>query len=329
MKVAPLAYVTRSGFVEGVHHGSAIALDPDGRALLSRGDPAAPMLPRSSLKPLQLLAMLRAGLQFDGARSVGERVDDDQSDGALLALGAASHSGEPFHLAGVNRILDSAGLTEEALLNTADLPLGHDERLRWQRESMPATRRAQNCSGKHAAMLATCRLNGWPEATYLDPTHPLQRLIVDTVAELAGEPVAATTVDGCGAPALAISLSGLARAFGRLAVALPDTPEGRIAKAIQDHPEWLGGTDREVTQLIRGVPGLIAKDGAEAVYAAALPDGRAVALKIADGSDRARQVVMVAVLRRLGVQTPALAAMEYRPVLGHGEPVGSVQAVDL
>jgi len=313
MIVAPLAHVTRSGFVEGVHHGSAIALDPDGQILLSHGDPGAAMLPRSSLKPLQLLAMLRAGLKLDGE---------------LLALAAASHSGEPFHLAGVDRILASAGLTEDGLQNVADLPLGADERLRWLREAKPPTRRAHNCSGKHAAMLVTCRQNGWPEETYLDPAHPLQRLVVDTVADLAGESVAALAVDGCGAPALAISLTGLARAFGRLASAAPDTPEGRIADAVRDHPEWLGGTDREVTELLRGVPGLIAKDGAEAVYAAALPDGRAVALKIADGSDRARQVVMVALLRRLGVQEPGLAALAERPVLGHGKPVGAVLAVD-
>jgi L-asparaginase II len=312
MILAPLAYVTRSGFVEGVHHGTAIALDPEGGVEVSAGDPGAAMLPRSALKPLQLLAMLRAGLQLEASE--------------LLALAASSHSGEPFHLAGVDRMLGAGGVGEHALQNVADLPLGADERLRWQVAGQPATSRAQNCSGKHAAMLATCRLNGWSEADYRDPAHPLQRLVVATVAELAGEPVTATTVDGCGAPALAISLAGLARAFARLAVAAPDTAEGRIAGAIRRHPDWLGGTGREVTELIRAVPGLIAKDGAEAVYAAALPDGRAVALKIADGSDRARQVVMVALLRRLGVQAPGLAELAERPVLGHGEPVGAVLA---
>ncbi len=314
MIVAPLAHVTRSGFVEGVHHGTAVALDPEGRTVLAHGDPSAPMLPRSALKPLQVLAMLRAGLQVEGE---------------LLALAAASHSGEPFHLGGVDRMLDAAGLTEEALQNVTDLPLGDAERLRWQRAGLAPSRRAQNCSGKHAAMLATCRQNGWPEASYLDPAHPLQSLIVDTVADLAGEQVSATTVDGCGAPALAISLTGLARAFARLATAAPDTLEGRIANAVREYPQWLGGTDREVTELIRGVPGLIAKDGAEAVYAAALPDGRAVALKIADGSDRARQVVMVALLKRLGVDEPAMTSMTGLPILGHGQPVGSVLAAAL
>jgi L-asparaginase II len=312
--VAPLAYVSRSGFVEGVHHGSAIALDADGHELVSHGLPAAPMLPRSALKPLQLLAMVRAGLTLEDE---------------LLALAMASHSGEPFHLAGVDRILELAGTTEEALQNVADLPLGVEERLRWERESMPPTRRAHNCSGKHAAMILTCRLNDWPTAGYLDRGHPLQQLIAATIAELAGEPVTATAVDGCGAPAAAISLTGLARAFGALATAASDSPQGRIADAARQYPQWLGGTAREVTELIVGVPGLIAKDGAEAVYAAALPDGRSVALKIADGSDRARQSVMVALLRRLGVDEPALTGMAERPVLGHGLPVGSIRAADL
>jgi L-asparaginase II len=314
MIVAPLAYVTRSGFVEGAHHGSAVLLDREARTVLAVGDPTAAMLPRSALKPLQLLAMLRAGLQIEGE---------------LIALATASHSGEDFHLKGVDRILATAGVGEQALLNAADLPLGEQERVYWQQESRAATRRAHNCSGKHAAMLATCRQNDWSPESYLDPLHPLQQLIVDTVAELAGEPITATAVDGCGAPALAISLVGLARAFGRLAAADPQTPEGRIAAAIRAYPEWLGGTGREVTELIQGVPGLIAKDGAEAVYAAALPDGRAVALKIADGSGRARQTVMVALLQHLGVEGPGLAELTDRPVLGHGRAVGSVVAVEL
>lgn len=308
-----MAYVTRSGFVEGVHHGSASVLDADGVELISLGQPAAPMLPRSSLKPVQLVAMLRAGLVLTGP---------------LLALGTASHSGESFHRDGVRRILDGAGIGEQALRNAADLPFGAGERLRWQGLSRPASRLAQNCSGKHAAMLATCIVNGWPTDEYLEPEHPLQRLIRDTVAEFADEPVAATAVDGCGAPAFAISLTGLARAFGRLATAPPHTPEGLVAAAIRDYPQWLGGTGREVTELIRVVPGLVAKDGAEAVYAAALPDGRAIALKIADGGERARQVVIVALLGRLGLRGPALAALAQRPILGGGAEVGAVIAAD-
>jgi L-asparaginase II len=309
VSLAVLAHIVRNGFVEGVHHGSAIALDPTGEPRLSLGEPGVPVLPRSSLKPLQAVAMLRAGLRLEGP---------------LLALAAASHGGEAYHRDGVSRVLEAAGLSTAALRNIPDLPLGAAERLVWQRLGRAPERIAMNCSGKHAAMLATCVRNGWDVDTYLAPEHPLQRATVDVIEDLTGEPVAATTVDGCGAPAFAVSLTGLARAFARIARGGPATPEGQVAAAIRVHPEWLGGTDREVTELLRAVPGLIAKDGAEGVYAAALPDGRAVAFKIADGTERARPVVMAALLRALGVESPVLEASSRRPLLGGGTEVGSV-----
>jgi L-asparaginase II len=178
-------------------------------------------------------------------------------------------------------------------------------------------------------MLVTCVVNGWPVEDYLDPEHPLQRAIAETVADLAGEPVAAIGVDGCGAPVHAVSLLGLAVAFARLAAAPPDTPEGRVADAIRSHPEWLGGTGRDVTRLIRGVPGLVAKDGAEGVYAAALGDGRAAAVKIADGGERPRTAVLATLLHRLGVEADVLDELVHVPVFGHGEPVGRVELVGL
>jgi L-asparaginase II len=178
-------------------------------------------------------------------------------------------------------------------------------------------------------MLATCVANGWDLATYRDPAHPLQQRMSQTLAELAGEPVAATGIDGCGAPVMAISLTGLARAFGRLAAAAKGTDEARVATAITTHPEWLGGTRRQVTALIRGLPGAVAKDGAESVYAVGLPDGRGIALKIADGAPRARPVVMAAALARLGVEADVLAQLADAPVLGHGDRVGAVVAVGL
>ena len=258
--------------------------------------------------------MVRAGLPLDGA---------------LLALASASHSGERFHQDGARRILTEVGLDLEALQNPADLPYDETERADWVRAGRPATQLAHNCSGKHAAMLATCVENGWPTATYLQPEHPLQQLVADTVADLAGEPVAAVGVDGCGAPVFAISLLGLAAAFARIATAPATSAEGRVATALRCHPEWLGGTGRDVTALLRGVPGIIAKDGAEAVYAAALPDGRAVALKIADGGQRVRPVVLAALMRRLGVVSPVLDELASVPVLGGGVPVGVIEAVGI
>jgi L-asparaginase II len=309
-----VAHVVRSGFVESVHHGSVVALDADGSTLLAIGDVAGPIFPRSSSKPIQALAMLRAGLDLDGE---------------LLALASASHSGERFHLDGVLRILAGAGLTEADLQNTPDLPYDETERMAWIAAGRKATSLAQNCSGKHSAMLATCVEAGWDIKTYRQQQHPLQRLMDRTLADVCGEPVAATGIDGCGAPVMAVSLTGLARAFSRLAAAPDGTDEAKVASAMRAFPLHVGGTRRDVTALIRGVPGLIAKDGAESVYAVGLADGRAIALKIADGGQRARPIVMVAVLRRLGIEADVLDELANAPVLGHGHQVGSIDAVGI
>ena len=309
-----VAHVVRSDFVESVHHGSVVALEADGSMLLAVGDVAGPIFPRSTSKPIQALAMLRAGLKLDGE---------------LLALASGSHSGEAFHLEGARRILAGAGLSERDLQNTPDLPYEELERDAWLAAGRGPTALVQNCSGKHSAMMATCVAAGWDTATYRDPQHPLQQLMEQTLADVTGESVAATGIDGCGAPVMAVSLTGLARAFSCLATAAGGTDEGRVAAAIRAYPQWLGGTRRDVTALIRGVPGLIAKDGAESVYAVGLADGRGVALKIADGGQRARPVVMAAALRRLGIDAEVLDELAYAPVLGHGEQVGSVEALGI
>ncbi|MEU4807538.1 asparaginase [Actinosynnema sp. NPDC023587] len=302
-----VAEVWRGDFLESVHHGSVVALGPGGDAELLVGQPEQVTYPRSSNKPVQVLAMLRHGLALDGE---------------LLALACASHSGEDFHVAGATRILADAGLTPDALRCTPDLPVGEAAlraHLAAGRDKAPVY---MNCSGKHAAMLATCVVNDWPTGSYLDPAHPLHSAIRETLEELAGERVGAEGVDGCGAPLFGISLVGLARAFARLTTS-GDEPERRIAHAMSTHPEWVGGTGRDVTALMRAIPGAVAKDGAEGVYAIALPTGEAVACKIADGSSRARAVVLVAALRRLGVAAPEELATF--PVLGHGRPVGAVR----
>jgi L-asparaginase II len=307
-----LAEVVRSGFVEGRHTGTVVALAADGGVVLAVGDPDAPVFPRSSNKPLQAVGMLEAGLDLDGE---------------LLALACASHSGEDFHLDGVRRVLAAHGLDERDLQTPPDLPVDDATRAAYLSAGGSPSRIAMNCSGKHAAMLATCVLADWPTPDYLEPEHPLQQHLRATVERLAGEKVAAVGVDGCGAPLFAISLSGLARAFAAVATAPAGTPEHRVATAIRRHPQWVAGTGRDVTRLVEGVDGLIAKDGAEGVYAAALPDGRAVALKIDDGGQRARPPVMVAALRALGVAAPVLDDLAETPVLGGGAPVGVVRCV--
>lgn len=302
-----VAEVWRGEFLESVHHGSVIALDAAGREVVSIGRPHDTTYPRSSNKPIQTLAMLRHGLDLDGE---------------LLALACASHSGEDFHIEGVHRILERHGLDESALQCTPDLPIGEDALKAHLAAGRPKAPQYMNCSGKHAAMLATCVVNDWSTHDYLDPAHPLQRAVRDTLEELAGERIGAEGVDGCGAPLFGISLTGLARAFGTLARA-SEGPERRIAQAMNRHPEWVGGTNRDVTKLMLAIPGAVAKDGAEGVYAIGLPSGEAVACKIADGSSRARAVVLVAALRRLGVRAPDELATF--PVLGHGRAVGAIK----
>jgi L-asparaginase II len=223
----------------------------------------------------------------------------------------------------VREILDDAGLDTDALRCPASLPLSEPERDRWVHGGGGAERVLMNCSGKHAGMLATCVANGWPLAEYLDPKHPLQVALADAVADLAGEPIAATGVDGCGAPVLAFSLTGLARAFQRLVDAPPGSPERRVADEMRAHPALVAGTGADDTMLMEAVPGLLAKGGAEGVVAVAVPGVGAVALKIEDGAMRARTPVLLSALRRLGVEVPTMAEL----VLGGGEPVGVVRSV--
>jgi L-asparaginase II len=307
-----LAEVVRNGFVEGLHRGALVALNPDGTVAFAVGDVQSPIFPRSANKPLQATGMVRAGLPLTRE---------------LLALAAASHSGEPIHLDGVRKILAVAGLPESALQTPPELPIDAVARTEYLAAGGRPSSVAMNCSGKHAAMLVTCAANGWPLDSYRDPEHPLQLALRDTVAELAGEPVAATGVDGCGAPLFAISLTGLARAFAALTRAAPGTAEQRVVAAMRAHPEFVAGSRRDVTKLIRAVDGLVAKEGAEAVFALALADRTALALKIDDGADRARPPGALAALRRLGVNTPELDVFMASPVLGGGLPVGEIRAI--
>src|SRR6266852_5812369 len=288
----------------------------DGAAQLTAGQWDAPMFPRSSNKPMQAAGMLRCGLDLEGK---------------LLALAAASHSGEDFHVAGVGEILAGAGLGVDALQCPPDLPLDEAAQRSVLRSGGEADRVHMNCSGKHAAMLATCVAAGWPTGSYRDPGHPLQREIKAALGRLAGEDVAATGVDGCGAPLFALSLTGLARAFRALVLAGPDSAERSVADAVRAHPEWTSGTTRSERELHQAVPGLLLKSGAEGVQAFALADGRAGAVKIEDGAARAIPAVTVALLRAIGadaaegVDRDALDRIADVPVLGGGQVVGGIR----
>ena len=309
----PLVEVVRSGFTEGLHRGSVVALDATGTPVAAAGDVTAPIFPRSSNKPMQAVGMLRAGLRL--------------SDPGDLAMVAASHFGEPAQLTRVRALLDSGGFTEADLGCPPELPIGEDACAALLRAGGTASRLAMNCSGKHAGMLLTCQAAGWPVENYWAPAHPLQQRLRAAVEECAGEPAAAVGVDGCGAPVLAISLTALARAFLRLVEADLGTPERAVADAMRAHPELVGGTGGQDTRLMTAVPGLLAKVGAEGVFALAVPQVGAVALKIDDGAVRARPAVLVSALRRLGLDTPALAEFGRVPLYGRGEPVGALASL--
>ena len=315
----PVAEIVRSGFAESFHRGSVAATGPSGDQIASVGDPASPVFPRSSNKPMQAVAMLRAGWEPAG--------EDD------LAIAAASHKGEPFHLERVDSVLSHAGLGEESLRCPPDLPGDPAARRAVVARGGEARRIYMNCSGKHAGMLAACVAAGWDTESYRDPGHPLQELIVATVEELTGESVQATGVDGCGAPVLAISLAGLARAFTRLVEAPEGSPERRVVDAMRAHSKLIDGSEAPDHRVMSAVPGLVSKGGAEGVHVMAVPGVGAVAVKIDDGAARASAPVALRALETMAgyrfpdQSKPVVEAMSWPEVYGGGQPVGRLRTL--
>jgi L-asparaginase II len=312
---APIAVeVLRGGIVESVHRADIAVVSRGGELIAWAGDPNTAAFARSSLKPILAQGMVELG--FTPASKVH------------AALAASSHSGEPMHIAEVQAALAAVGLDESALANTPDWPLDEQAKVDWIASGGAKTSIHANCSGKHAAMLATCLANGWPTRGYLDPSHPLPRALSDYVASVTGANPAHQAVDGCGALVWAIPLVSLARAFSALAQAPAGSAGSVIANAMRAAPEYVAGTRRETTALMRSFPGLIAKDGVEGMYAAALPDGRGLALKISDGGVRARPAAIAGALAALGLDEKALASIEnWEQVLGGGVPVGRIRSV--
>ena len=312
---SPVAVTLRNGVQESVHHGAVVCLERDGSIAFSAGSPQAIIFPRSSTKPFLATAMVAAGLKLPAK---------------LLALVCASHDGRPEHLQAAREILLSAGLDENALCNTKDFPLDDDAAHELVRVGGVKTSLQMNCSGKHSGMLATCVACGWAhDETYLDQDHNLQLCITKLMPELIGEEVANIVVDGCGAPAHAMTLVGLARGFRAVAMSNIGSPAREVADAMRMHPQMVGGPTRDVTLLLSGISGLVAKDGAEGVYAVALPDGRAIALKIADGANRARPPLMRTALIALGIDISGVDPRAFAsPIFGHGQIVGEVRVVD-
>lgn len=305
-----LVEVIRGGLVESVHRGSALVLGADGGVIEIIGDPDAVTFPRSAVKPLQAIGMLRAGLVLDGE---------------ALSVATGSHSGEPEHVDCVRTALETAGLSLDDLQCPAALPMNEAARDAVLTAGGAPRRAYMNCSGKHAAMLLTCLANDWPTGSYLDAGHPLQVHLRGVLSEYAGEVLEPATVDGCGAPLFGMTLTGLARAFVRFA---DESGQARaVADAMRAHPFFVAGTGREDTDLMTAFPRVLSKAGAEGVHVTAVQGVGAVVVKIDDGNERARMPVVVAGLRLLGLTGDVLDRLANGTVLGGGQPVGTIRAV--
>ena len=283
--------VRRGDFVECVHEVHAVAVR-DGEVIASAGDASLLTSLRSAAKPLQALPLSRAYPDLG----------DEE-----LAIAAASHYATPRHIEAVRKLLAATGGREDEL----DCGL---------QEGRPPEPIYDNCSGKHAGMLATCRANGWPVEGYRFPDHPLQRLLRDEVAaatRLDPDDIA-TGIDGCGVVAFAVPLERAALAFSRL-----EQLDGgvRIAEAMRAHPELVGGEGATDTQLMQAHPDVAAKGGAEGLICAS-GRGMGLALKVADGNPRAQRPALAAFAQQLGVPLPEF---EEVPVPNrHGDAAATV-----
>ena len=299
-----LAELVRSGLIESTHSGHLILLAADGSELLTLGDVEAEIYPRSAIKSLQAAAMVRAGLNLN----------DEQ-----LALVCASHGGTNRHQEVALEILRSVGLSESELQNTPDAPLDREARIKWG--DKPATSLAANCSGKHSGMLATCVVNGWDIKTYRDVDHPLQLAIAREITELIGKSIDRVSIDGCGAPLFSMSTRSIAVAARKMRID-SDSVFARVISAGLKHPEMILAEGAFDTRMMRAVPGLFVKGGAESVMLASLADGSAIAWKISDGSNRVNGPLMKAALAKFGINIEGEAI----DVLGGGNVVGSLSA---
>ena len=309
-----LAVLVRSGLAESRHLGAAVVVDRDGAVLRSVGDAAATIYPRSCLKPLQAVAVLRAGVELPGAQAV---------------IATASHAGTERHVALAGEVLARSGSVEDDLLCPPDWPGDRAS----AREAASSRRLAMNCSGKHASFLLACAENGWDPTTYTALDHPLQRAVRDTVAEFTGEVIDHAGVDGCGAPVFATTVAGLARAVSRVAAAGGDSPDAdpaarHLVRSVLADAWAIDGPGRANTVTIDEL-GVLAKLGAEGVMVMGTTDGVGVAVKVLDGNVRAGTLVALQLLVEQGAVDGDAARRvvdaTLERVLGAGEPVGGIE----
>ena len=303
--MVPLARVYRGGHVESFHSGSIAVVDARGRLLASAGDPAFVTSIRSAAKPFQALPLLEAG-----------GVEEYELKPEEIALTCASHGGEAVHVATAAALLRKGDFDEEDLLCGAHVPYDEKAAADLRSSGEPPSPLHNNCSGKHAGMLLATQIMDLPSANYIDAQHPLQSAMRESVAEWAEVdaddiPIA---IDGCGVPAFSLSLFRTALAYARLMQSADDAP-ARVVEAMTRFPHYVGGAWTITTPLMQAFNGeLLAKEGAEGVYAMALAprlterldvaDDAAIgiAIKIADGSmTRGRNPVIIKTLELLGV----------------------------
>lgn len=267
-----VAVLERDGLVESRHRGLAAVTDAEGKTIDKLGSPKRLIYPRSAIKPIQTVAMHRAGLPLEGAE---------------LAICCGSHQGRAEHRDLVASILQRAGLDESALQCPEAWPGNAAARA----QTVAPSRLAFNCSGKHAGFLLASKRSGWNTADYLQVDHPMQALVREVIEEFAGERILHTTIDGCAAPLHAITVEGLARAIGKFAATEKDVATAMLQNA------WAVG-DTESIDAIVMKHGIVAKLGAEGVFVIGLDSGHGVAVKVADGSLRAAPLVAAALLHR-------------------------------
>lgn len=313
----PLVRVVRSGLEESVHLGHVAVCDAEGRVLASAGDPHRTVFARSSLKPLQAAVCL----QRFPAPPPQEQV----------AIMCGSHNAEPEHVRVVRALLRFGGLRESALGCPPAFPSLPEDVVRAGRRR-PVF---HNCSGKHAGMVVAATAAGWGHEGYLDPRHPLQQAVLRAVRRSTGVERPVVGVDGCGAPIHGVPLSAMATLFARLArperLGRLEDPARWVAGAMLEHPYLVAGRRRTDTLVMTEVPGVVVKVGAEALHCAALLEpGIGVAVKVADGGERASGPALVRALQLLDAisaeQGDRLAPVARRPVLGGGRPVGELVA---
>jgi L-asparaginase II len=329
-----LAKVIRGETVESVHRGHIVAIDGSGQVLFELGDPEMVTFFRSACKPFQAMPLVTNG----AADAFG--FSDDE-----IALACASHSGEPFHVEIAARMLQKIGLTESDLQCGTHLPFSEKESERLLRANDEITQLHNNCSGKHAGMLATAKHLGSEIKTYLSPEHPVQQQILSTIATLCEIPKEKIEIgiDGCCAPNFAVPLNRMARSFlnliappGDFADEVVRSASARIVSSMVKYPELIGGSERLDTILMQAAPGkMISKVGADGVWLCGIlpggkfPKGAAIALKVEDGDDkRARPVAAIDILKRIGILSPddlpELSPMALKN--RNGDTVGKVES---